>query len=610
MFLLIATLLSYLSACDLANNHPVTEINPDCNYAGRCIDVAFLLWNICDCCAPASLDPNNWCVDLWLCDQDNPSNQCIEFSGNSCTEVEQYFFIGFGFRADETEDSAPPDVVCYTDAYEREVNGNLLPPSVYIDEQVQYVAAENGWPGIVDPSPVCDTCTPAYPCTIGTDKDLNVTSGFTYGFQVDFNEYYDMSCSTGGILYTNDQVVDCDANFDYGQLAYKVWQSVRGDFKNEDISFINAVNYLLWSDPDVSNDFLGLSWNNTQILAMGEELTKSTKENVYLTLAPTLKPTSNPTESPTTNPTSVPTKYPTPNPTATPTPQPTDAPTFSPTDMPTQIPTAECGPYSNNVEDLEFQGVGSNCRAGLNSSWPGGLSCASPYIVCLPQENTPATFGGQSYKSSTYRYSIDECLQECANDQRCLGVEFMADTASSLGDCNLIDDIPPEITSMVSGFNYDPSTPYANLDHSVTNGAALCFEKKDDCFPHFEANDLNEVMLNCYCPNNRKGFYTKRVKRTVNNSRFCGSDSEVDIRIQKAQANRMFHLCENWCLFNTDDPAAESWYWDPWQSCWREQYVGVGIHMSYCNRVIRSPDTIEFQFINHRSSLFCQNVFD
>ena len=53
--------------------------------------------------------------------------------------------------------------------------------------QVQYVATENGWPGKVEPSPVCDTCTPAYPCTIGTDTSLNVTSGFNYGFQVEFS---------------------------------------------------------------------------------------------------------------------------------------------------------------------------------------------------------------------------------------------------------------------------------------------------------------------------------------------------------------------------------------------------------------------------------------
>ena len=40
----------------------------------------------------------------------------------------------------------------------------------------------------------------------------------------------------------------------------------------------------------------------------------------------------------------------------------------------------------------------------------------------------------------------------------------------------------------------------------------------------------------------------------------------------------MFHLCENWCLFETENPEAESWYYDPWKRCWREQYAGVGTH--------------------------------
>jgi hypothetical protein len=29
--------------------------------------------------------------------------------------------------------------------------------------------------------------------------------------------------------------------------------------------------------------------------------------------------------------------------------------------------------------------------------------------------------------------------------------------------------------------------------------------------------------------------------------------------------------------------------------------------MSYCNRVIRSPDAIEMKFLNHRKNLFCQS---
>merc|ERR1712079_998998 len=29
--------------------------------------------------------------------------------------------------------------------------------------------------------------------------------------------------------------------------------------------------------------------------------------------------------------------------------------------------------------------------------------------------------------------------------------------------------------------------------------------------------------------------------------------------------------------------------------------------MSYCNRVIRNPDAIEMQFLNHRKNMFCQS---
>jgi hypothetical protein len=174
----------------------------------------------------------------------------------------------------------------------------------------------------------------------------------------------------------------------------------------------------------------------------------------------------------------------------------------------------------------------------------------------------------------------------------------------------LIDDIPVVITSMVnSSFNYDNEKTYANLDTNITGGDALCFEKQDYCNPSFEAKDLSARMLQCYCPNNRKGFYTKKVKRTKPNTRFCGNDTEVETRIHRAQANRMFHLCENWCLFDTVNPKNESWYYDPWKTCFREQYTDGNNHNSFCHRVISSPDTIEMQFINHRFelSLLCAN---
>merc|ERR1711920_988527 len=165
------------------------------------------------------------------------------------------------------------------------------------------------------------------------------------------------------------------------------------------------------------------------------------------TFLPTKAPTESPTESPSQSPTASPTGSPTQSPTQTPSKSPTSTPTALPTNMPTLSPTRMCGPYVNDVQDLVFKGVGSHCRDGLNTSWPGGLSCDSPYVVCLPSENTLGEYGGEPYKSATHRYSVDECLQECANDQRCLGVEFVADDSSALGDCNLIDDIPLKINT-------------------------------------------------------------------------------------------------------------------------------------------------------------------
>merc|ERR1712203_313539 len=305
------------------------------------------------------------------------------------------------------------------------------------------------------------------------------------------------------------------------------------------------------------------------------------------TIISTLAPTAVPTQAPTAAPTQTPTDPPTQTPTAAPTQTPTGTPTQTPTGTPTQTPTVEgCRPYANSISDIMYIGRGRNCRAGLNMSYPGGLSCDSPYIICLPQENTPAQFGYESYYSPTHRYSVDECKQECANDQRCLGIEFVPDDDSLLGDCNLIDDIPLQIT----------------ITNTDTDTKATCMEKKDDCYPYFEADDLDATMLNCYCPNNRKGFYTKKVKRTVENTRFCGNNTDIEMRIKKAQANRMFHLCENWCLFDTENPTMEYWFWDPWKTCWREQED----LSTYCTHTIEDPITIEMQFLVNRRQHFCQ----
>jgi len=300
------------------------------------------------------------------------------------------------------------------------------------------------------------------------------------------------------------------------------------------------------------------------------------------------------------------TRLPTPSPTPEPSRNPTNMPTSTPTPAPTDFgddTKDNCGEYINSINDLRFLSAGSSCRGNINESWTGGRTCDSPYIICLPDENTPGMdIMGDPYKSNSYRYSVSECLLECSYDQRCLGIEFVADSDSVLGDCNLIDDIP------IAAVNANPGYVYNEADESLDNGTtgadALCWAKINYCNPYFEAEDLNDVMLNCYCPNNRKGFYTKKVKRIVNNTRYCYDDSSVEQRIKKAQANRMFHLCENWCLFDTINPEGENWYWDPWKTCWRETYSGTGKHTAYCDRVIRNPDSIELKFVTQRSENF------
>jgi len=599
MFLIAAVFLSCVYACDIALNDAVTKLNPDCHNAGVCIEISSPLFGSvyqCDCCAPQELDPGNVCGDAWICDPGNYAERykCIQFEGGFCEASTRNFFVNFGFGVVLEDTTKDPNIRCNTNPWERSTLGIFGLPSAYIDQEVEFVVRFFGYNASIERELVCDTCMEAYPCTVGTDV---VTRGYTFGFQADFNEWYDPSCSTGGIIGNLDAVPDCEANFDFGQRAASKWEAATGDEENDFTTFIAKLNEVLRDD---------LGWDNSYVIAMSEQLFFR-EVDYWTTSSPTASlsesPTQNPTASPTSMPTASPTSMPTASPTSMPTPGPTESPTNTPTVSPTPTPTSECAPYVNLVTDLSFMGIGFNCRGGLNSSWPGGLSCESPYVVCLPKENTPASFGDADY--ATHRYSVYECLRECANDQRCNGIEFVPDTLSSLGDCNLIDDIPVVITAKVSSpFTYDDSVNYSNLDENFTGGPALCFEKQDQCNPHFDANELNDVMLDCYCPNNRKGFYTKKVKRTVNNTRFCGNDAEIDTRIKKAQANRMFHLCENWCLFNTDYPRTESWYYDPWQACWREQYAAVQhMHRSYCSRVIINPDTIEMQFLERRVQL-------
>jgi len=467
MLLLFQIFLVHLLACDPSESDPVTGLSAGCNYAGLCVSFSPSS-GICFCCKPETQGGTN-CGEHWTCDPENPLEGCVWYSGNSCSEVVEYFYINLGFRLLDVDANASPNLYCNTNPKTRyESRPRVFDFASYdIGPQVQFVTTARGWPGTVHSALYCDTCTPVYPCTLGVDADVNATAGSTYLFQVDLRQYYNLSCSTNVTLTNPTQQTECEANYDYGQSANFKWQLVRGQIEQGDTAFIDTLNDLLWAQPNSSNNELGLGWNNSRMVGMSEFVPEDTIDEVWITSLPTFSPThpptliptqtptpspsQNPTEVPTIPPTAIPTQTPTESPSQTPTALPTISPTESPTDSPTQSPTPVpkmCEPYINLVDDLVFEGVGSNCRAGF--------------------------------------------------------------------------------------------------------------------------------------------------------------DSEVDVRIRKAQANRMFQLCENWCLFQADDPEAESWYWDPWKACWREQYAGVGPHMSYCSRVIKNPDTIEMQFVTHRSTI-CQS---
>ena len=544
MWLLLMTAI-VANTCDHTLNDDVDFLNPNCNYAGVC-------WNPddenvyeCQCCD--STDE----TDIW-CQGKVPG----KWRGDHCSQATYwtqvtwgYLFLGEGLTcADDGVSSAVPNM---------------------LNETIMLV--EEDYDGEILALP-CEICTVASPCDF-FEQGSTADSGISVKFGTDLNTYYDLGCSFGDLPGTNYR--KCDANWDFGIVA----------------------NLKMQGSLDQENDYDRVFNDLPGILGLGSgEFSSTTLERVYSNDEQVLETVVQTTRLPT----------------PSPTPEPTTAePTAEPTSVPTEIFVEEkppCVDYVNKLTDLHFMSAGSSCRGNIDESWTGGQTCDSPYIICLPGENTPSIdIMNKTYKSNTHRYTVKECLQECSYDQRCLGAEFVADANSPLGDCNLIDDIPVEVVNPMYDFDYTEDSDIftnTNLDNSVTFGDALCWEKANYCNPYFESEDLNDVMLNCYCPNNRKGFYTKKVQRTVDNTRFCDEDSSVEERIRKAQANRMFHLCENWCLFETLNPEQESWYWDPWKTCWRETYSGVGNHRAYCDRVIRNPDSIELKFVNYRSENF------
>jgi len=541
MWAIILLTVCLADDCDLSNDITVEGgliLNSDCNYVGVCYEDIGVEDNGVNKC---------FCCDSLIspCGDDFPYGV---FSGSTCKETKYYSEVTIGYLIQGE------GVTCANDG-----SSPAVPNMVN-----QTLSVLEGFKGIIVPLP-CQICTEGNPCELAEGPDA--TSGIFVQFGIDLNTHYDRGCGRDTLPGSNLRA--CDANVNFGIVAL--------------LEIRKGIDY--------DNELRGGIKNITEVMGFGSgELSGTSVERIsYKEEAAIVETIRN----------TLLTRVPSPEPTATP----TVPPTVPPTDVAQR--TDICRKYSNDVSDLHFMSSGSSCRGSINESWPGGQTCESPYIICLPMENTPAMpFLGREYYNDTHRYTVNQCIQECAYDQRCLGIEFVADANSPLGDCNLIDDIPIEVVDPNYDYYYTPdSKDYinTNLDNSSTGRNALCFEKTAYCNPYFESEDLNDTMLSCYCPDNRKGSYTKKVRRTVNNTRFCDNDSSVDERIRKAQANRMFHLCENWCLFNTLKPVQESWYWDPWKTCWRETYSGRGAHRAYCDRVIRNPDSIELKFINARS---------
>jgi len=283
----------------------------------------------------------------------------------------------------------------------------------------------------------------------------------------------------------------------------------------------------------------------------------------------------------------------------------TQLPTPAPTNLPSKAPTRDhidpdtCinAGYTNAASEVRIVGTTDTqygCRGGLVDWWEGGKTCNSPYVVCLPEENTPNGF----YYGKDHRYSLLECRDECALDQHCVGAEFTPDDDSgdNLGSCALFLSVPAA--------GYTP-TLTVDLENGSIFGTSICMNKENYCNPAQTADDLDDEMLECYCPDNRKGTYTKQVTRTMATSRHCGGDDDMTAKIKLALANRMFEMCESWCLFDLYDPFDVAWFYDPWQECYREQYSKPGpmFHTLYCDAVVRDPYTVEMQYINLRAEL-------
>jgi len=549
MALFITLFTGSVSAqCFSADNAPGTLVNPACNNAGTCYEEDGQ--GFCICCEldPKTLNP----FEVIPGEPDCPGwtgghyYDLVEANGQffECGKQKEYTAIYVKYYI------APG-----TPNYPTCVDPKTVPDTFLNAAQNFYDTAKGSdkdseqdmsYGGKLV-STVCRECTPRRTCTFCTGRDcVTEDSGMMMEFGTDYHTFYNLDCFRPDVPVPSIYFQEfCPQNFDQGYKASLAWARVKDAGGKDGVADFEAIN-----------------------AALGVEITRS--EHIQIVNEKDISLV-----------------------------------TLVPTPAPTLADDCVNNGYTHKREDLKFLAAAQSCRGGLLADWPGEKTCNSPYMVCLPQANTPNQHPKTpAITSKTHRYTIEECKFECLWDQRCSGFEFEADENSTIGDCRLIDDIP--VVPEEEG-NYVYDEVHANLDEQTTGSKVLCFSKQDHCHPTFTGDQLSDAMLNCYCPNNRKGFYTKKVKRTVENTRFCEDNPAVDRRIRRAAANRMFHLCENWCLFNTKNPQSESWYWNPWRKCWRYQNPGEnGAHISYCQRVITGPATIEQYFINQRAENFCQ----
>merc|ERR1719273_1377491 len=110
--------------------------------------------------------------------------------------------------------------------------------------------------------------------------------------------------------------LECEDNYDYGQIAYVRWQEIW----EGDAGAMDEITTVLQS-PNTTE--FGLGWTNTQVIGIHDAAVFETETDVQV------NPTRLPTDIPTEWPTGSPTQWPTESPTGLPTERPTEWPTES-----------------------------------------------------------------------------------------------------------------------------------------------------------------------------------------------------------------------------------------------------------------------------------------